>query len=84
MYVRERSLSVVEGATLKDSFKADKYDDPVSSPPAGAAVAMPGAVFLAASVLRLALDATLKSPSPEVRASTALLGALCALAACCC
>ena len=69
-------MSVVEGATAKDSFKADKYDDPVSRLPAGDAAEIPGEVFLVASVLRLALEVTLKSPRPDVRASTALFGAL--------
>ena len=64
-------MSVVDGATANDSFNADKYEVPVSKPAEGATAETPGAVFFVASVVRLALDATLKSPSPEVRASTA-------------
>ena len=79
-------MSAVEGATTKDSFNADRYDVPVSKPPVDATAPAPGAVFFVASVLRLALEATLRSPSPEVKASTALVWLFWELvaAACCC
>lgn len=64
-------MSVGVGATANDSFRADRYDVPVSSPTCGEADESTGPVFLVASVLLLALDATLRSPSPDVSASTA-------------